>query len=78
MNESSAVRVSSWASTVHAPGPARPGGSQDHGVLAGQVRELHPHHGQLDFEEVGVRWAVAWYRNIQSRTSRLGDGHVAA
>ena len=23
-------------------------------------------------------WAIAWYRNIQSRTSTLGDSHVAA
>ena len=78
MNESSAVRANSWASTVHAPGPARPGGPQDHGVLAGQNREQHPHHRQPDVDDIGMRWALAWYRNIQSRTSKLGDGHVAA
>ena len=78
MNESSAVRASSWACTINAPGPARRGGPQDDGVLAGQARELHPHPGQPDVDDIGMRWAIAWYRSIQSRTSRLGDGHVAA
>jgi hypothetical protein len=78
MNESSAVRASSWASTSHTPGPIRRGGLPDHGVLAGQACVLHPHPGQPDVDDIGMRWAIAWYRNIQSRTSRLGDGHVAA
>jgi hypothetical protein len=78
MNESSAVNASSWASTVHTPGPARRGGPRDRGVPAGHACALRPYHGQLDSDEIGVRWALAWYRNIQSRTSRLGDGHVAA
>jgi hypothetical protein len=77
MNESSAVPVSSWASTVHAPGP-RSGGPRDRGVQAGHACALHPRPVQPDVDDVGMRWAIAWYRNIQSRTSRLGDGHVAA
>ena len=51
---------------------------RDHGALAGRACALHPHHGQPDADDIGMRWAIAWYRNIQSRTSRLGDGHVAA
>jgi len=78
MNESSAARASSWASTIHTPGPVRRGGPRDLGVRAGQACELHPHPGQPDVDDIGMRWAIAWYRNIQSRTSRLEDGHVAA
>jgi hypothetical protein len=78
MNESSAARASSWASTIHTPGPVRRGGSRDLGLRGGQTRELHPHPGQPDVEDIGMRWAIAWYRNIQSRTSRSEDGHVAA
>jgi hypothetical protein len=78
MKESSAVRASSWASTVHTPGPVRRGGPEDRSVVLGHACALHPHHGQPDGDDIGMRWAVAWYHNIQSRTSRLGDGHVAA
>ena len=78
MNESSVVRASSWAGTIHTPGPVRHGGPRDHGVRAGRACELHQHPGQQDVDDIGMRWAVAWYRNIQSRTSRLEDGHVAA
>ena len=78
MNESSAARASSWAGTVHTPGPVSRGGPRDPGVRAAQACELHPHPGQPDVDDIGMRWAIAWYRNIQSRTSRLEDGHVAA
>jgi hypothetical protein len=78
MNEWSAVPVSSWASTVHTPGPVRRRGTRDRGALYGHACALHPRPGQPDADEIGMRWAIAWYRNIQSRTSRLGDGHVAA
>jgi hypothetical protein len=78
MNESSTARASSWASTIHTPGPVRRGVPRDHAVLAGQACELHPHPGQPDVDDIGMRWAIACYRSIQSRTSRLGDGHVAA
>jgi hypothetical protein len=78
MNESSAARASSWASTIHTPGPARRGGFRDLGLLGGQTRELHPHPGQPHVDDIGMRWAIAWYRNTQSRTSRSEDGHVAA
>jgi hypothetical protein len=47
-------------------------------VRGGQACRLHPHPGQPDVDDIGMRWAIAWYRNIQSRTSRLEDGHVAA
>jgi len=78
MNESSAARASSRASAIHTPGPVRRDGPQDLEVRAGQACELHPHPGQPDVDDIGMRWAIAWYRNIQSRTSRLEDGHVAA
>ncbi len=78
MNESRAVRGGSWANTVHTPGPVRRGDARDPGVLAGQARQLHPHPAQPDVDDVGMRWAIAWYRNIQSRTSRSGENHVAA
>jgi hypothetical protein len=78
MNESSAVRANSWASTIHTPGSVRRGGPRDLGVRAGQACELHLHPGQPDVDDIGMRWAIAWYRRIQSRTSRLEDGHVAA
>jgi len=78
MNESSAARASSWASTIHTPGQVRRGGPRDPGARAGQACELHPHPGQPEVDDIGMRWAIAWYRNIQSRTSRLEDGHVAA
>ena len=78
MNESSAVRTSSWASTIHTPGPVRRRAPRDLGVRGGQARELHPHPGQPDVDDIGMRWAIAWYRTIQSRTSRLGVSHVAA
>jgi hypothetical protein len=77
MNESSAVRANSWARTIHAPGPDRRGG-RDHRDLAGGACALHPHHAHPDVDDVGMRWAIAWYRNIQSRTSRSGESHVAA
>ena len=77
MNESSAVRASSWARTIHAPGPERRGG-WDRGGLASRVCALHPHHGHPDVDDIGMRWAIAWYRNVQSRTSRSGESHVAA
>ena len=78
MNEWSVVRAGSWASTIHTPGPVRRGGPRDHEALAGRACALHPHHGQPDADDIGMRWALAWYRNIQSRASRLEDGHVAA
>ena len=78
MNESSAARASSWAGTVHTPGPESRGGPRDHGVCASQACELHPHSGQPNVDDIGMRWAIAWYRNIQSRTSRSGVSHVAA
>lgn len=78
MNESSAVPISSWASTVHVPGPVRRGGLRDTGVLVGHACSLHPRPARPDVDDVGMGWAIAWYRNTQSRTSRLGDGHVAA
>jgi hypothetical protein len=78
MNEGSAARANSWASTIYTPGPVRRGGPRDLGVRGGQASELRPHPGQPDVEDIGMRWAIAWYRNIQSGTSRLEDGHVAA
>ena len=39
--------------------------------------ELHLPSAQPDIEDIGMRWAIAWYRNTQSRT-RLGESHVAA
>ncbi len=77
MNESRAVRAGSWARTIHTPGPERRGG-RDHGELEGRACALHPHHEHLDIDEVDTRWAIAWYRNIQSMTSRSGESHVAA
>ena len=47
-------------------------------VRAGQACQLHPHSGQPNVDDIGMRWASAWYRNIQSRTSRSGVSHVAA
>lgn len=76
MNESSAVPASSWASTSHAPGPARRGGPQDHGGTFGHTCALHPHHGQPDADDIGMRWAIAWYEGIQSYRKR--SGHVGA
>jgi hypothetical protein len=78
MNKSSAARDSSWAGTVHTPGPVSRGFPRDHGVRAGQACQLHPHSGQPNVDDIGMRWAIAWYRNIQSRTSRSGVSHVAA
>ena len=77
MNESRAVRAGSWARTIHAPGPEHRGG-RDHGELAGRACAPHPHLGHPDVDEIGMRWAIAWYRNIQSKTSRSGESHVAA
>lgn len=77
MNESSAVRANSWARTVHEPGPGRRGG-RDQGELAGRACALHPQPGRPDADEIGMCWAIAWYRIIQSRTSRSGENHVAA
>jgi hypothetical protein len=78
MNESSAARTNSWASTVHTPGPGRRGGLRDHEVVFGQTCAPHPHHGQPDVDDIGMRWAVAWYHNVRSMTSKLGETHVAA
>jgi len=78
MNESSAIGRGSWARTLHTPGPAGRGDPQDHGELAGPVCEQHPQHGQPDADEIGMCWALARHGDIRTRTSRLGDGHVAA
>ena len=78
MNEWSAVPTSSWASTVHTPGPTRRRGRRDRGALAGQACELHPSPGQPNVDDIGMRWALVWYHNIRPMTSKLGDGHVAA
>jgi hypothetical protein len=78
MNGSSVVLATSWASTVHTPGPVRRGGPQDHGAVFGHTCTLHPHHGQPDVDDISMRWAVAWYHNIRSMTSKLGETHVAA
>jgi hypothetical protein len=76
MNESSAVLCSSWASTVHSPGPARRGGPLDRGVLVAHACALHPHPAQPDVGDVGMRWATAQYEGIRSYRRR--SGHVAA
>lgn len=78
MNESSAVRASTWASTVHKPGPSRRRGPRDHEVILSRTCALHPHHGQPDVDDIGMHWAAAWYRNTRSMTSKLGETHVAA
>ena len=58
----------------HGPcaGPVRRGSSWDRGVLVGHACGLHPCPGQPDVGAIGTRWAIAWYCNNQSRTSRLG------
>ena len=76
MNESNAVPVSSWVSTVHTPGPVRRGGPRGLGALAGHACALHPRPGQPDVDDIGMRWAIAWYEGIQSYRKR--SGHVAA
>ncbi len=76
MDQATTARAGSWARTVHTPGPARRG-QRDQGVqLAGTQCELNLQ--QTDPDDIGMRWAIAWYRNIQSRAARMGDGHVAA
>jgi hypothetical protein len=76
MNEWSAVPFSSWAGTVHAPGPVRRGGPLDRGVLVAHACALHPRPVHADVADVGMHGAIAWYEGTQSCRTR--SGHVAA
>ncbi len=78
MDQATIARAGSWARSVHTPGSARRGQRDQGAQLAGTQCELHLPSGQPDAEDIGMRWAIAWYRNIQSRAARMGDGHVAA